>query len=577
VFNGEGSRVVDQVVEALAGDADLYQRSPPGELVRVVMAAEDDAKGARAPMRARQPFVQVLPLPALWEHVSRAVVLLKFSKRENDWLPTDPPKDHLQALLSRQSWVGIRQFSGIVETPTMRPDGSIIDRPGHDARTGYVFIPAADYPPVPENPTQAQARAALAELQDFFCDFPFARPEHLSVVLAAATSIIVRPAIDGPVPAFVFDAATPGTGKTLLLDAVSVIACGRPASRTTFPRDEEELEKVLAGYAIKAPPLVPFDNLGVQAGGHPIAFGGGPLDKVLTAHGAVDLRVLGKTGQPTLQWYSVIVATGNNVDVLGDTVRRTLMARVEAKEERPDERDPLEFKHHPLLDILRAAHPRLVWCVLVIVRAYIAAERPDMRTGTIGGYDSWAALVPPALVYAGAPNPLLARASSEDGASDGREHMGVILSQWKRIDENFQGLLAARVKELLWPSDRLPREYTRDQDELREAFVALIPRVRPGEPPTTDQIGRVFRRWKGRVVGGLKLVIDGAENHSKLWRPVPAVRTPRCRCRMNSGCDCAPCNRCGLCTWPHCYPHGEPFAEPIPEAHCTGHNSGESD
>ncbi|MDI1444221.1 hypothetical protein [Polyangium sp. 6x1] len=529
--------MIDRVVEALAADPDLYQRCPPGELIRVIRAADNEAhfdgggvereaSRVRAPMRARQPFVQVLPLPALWEHVSNAVVLLKYSKQEADWLPTDPPKAHLEAIMSRQRWNGIRDFAGIVETPTMRPDGSIIDTPGHDARTGFVYIPAADYAPIPERPSRDDARAALAELQDYFCDFPFARPEHLSVVLAAAMSIIVRPAIDGPVPAFVFDAATPGTGKTLLLDAVSVIACGRPASRTTFPRDEEELEKVLAGYAIKAPPLVPFDNLGVQPGGHPIAFGGGPLDKVLTAHGAVDLRVLGKTGQPTLQWYSVIIATGNNVDVLGDTVRRTLMARVEAKEERPDERDPRAFKHHPLLDILRTQHPRLVWCVLVIVRAYIAAERPDMSTGTIGGYDKWAELIPPALVHAGAPNPLLARAEPDDGASDGREHMGVILQQWKELDPEHKGLLAQQVKELLWPADRTPKEYDKRYDGLRSAFAALIPRFQAGTPPTTDQVGKVFRRWKGRVVGALKIAQVGEQRGVKLWAPVAKAARP---------------------------------------------------
>ena len=61
--------------------------------------------------------------------------------------------------------------------------------------------------------------------------------------------MVARPAIVGAVPAFIFDASSPGSDKTLQADIVSLIATGRVSGGMGFPADDEELERVLGGYA----------------------------------------------------------------------------------------------------------------------------------------------------------------------------------------------------------------------------------------------------------------------------------------------------------------------------------------
>ena len=39
----------------------------------------------------------------------------------------------------------------VSETPTLRPDGTIIQEPGYDAATATLYLPNAEFPPVPDD------------------------------------------------------------------------------------------------------------------------------------------------------------------------------------------------------------------------------------------------------------------------------------------------------------------------------------------------------------------------------------------------------------------------------------------
>jgi putative DNA primase/helicase len=55
--------------------------------------------------------------------------------------PCDPPAAVASILAELGDWPNTPPLAGIVEGPTMRPDGSIIDTPGYDAATGLYFDP----------------------------------------------------------------------------------------------------------------------------------------------------------------------------------------------------------------------------------------------------------------------------------------------------------------------------------------------------------------------------------------------------------------------------------------------------
>src|SRR5262249_43271502 len=153
------------------------------------------------------------------------------------------------------------------ETPVLRPDGSVLDAPGYDPATGLLYEPGAVFPPVPPTPSLADAKGAADQLLRLVDEFPFARAEHRAAWLAAALTPLARFAVAGPCPLFVFDANPPGSGKTLLVDAVSIIATGREAARTPLPPSDEELHKVITAVALAGDRLMLIDNVAAPLGG----------------------------------------------------------------------------------------------------------------------------------------------------------------------------------------------------------------------------------------------------------------------------------------------------------------------
>ena len=81
-----------------------------------------------------------------------------------------------------------------INAPTLRPDGSILDKPGYDAATGLLFVnTAVDFPPIPQQPTYEHAQAALAFLfNEVLSGFPFARAHDKSAALSSILTACVR-------------------------------------------------------------------------------------------------------------------------------------------------------------------------------------------------------------------------------------------------------------------------------------------------------------------------------------------------------------------------------------------------
>jgi len=327
---------------------------------------------------------------------------------------------------------------------------------------------------------------------------------------------VARPAIRGSVPGFIFDANTRGSGKTLVADFVAIAATGRAAARMTWPSDDVELEKILGSYALRAASLICFDNLTRP-------FGGGPLDRVLTADDFVELRVLGKSEVPALRWRSVALASGNNVDTLGDTSRRVLLARLESELENPEER--AGFRIGDLRAWTRQHRPRLVAAALTILRAFACAGRPRLEGRNWGSFEIWTALVPAALVFAGAANPLEARPLAEGREDQEKQALTALLAGWPRLDPGG-GLSAKSAIELLYSIERLRGQAAPDGfDDLRDAIESLVG-VAMGKPPSVHKVGCQLRRLRRRVVGGRMLDATNDRNGIARWQ---VVDTPSAR------------------------------------------------
>ena len=158
----------------------------------------------------------------------------------------------------------VRRISAVVEAPTLRADGTVLSAPGYDARSQLLFLPSCQFPEVPTAPTREQGLAAIAELLDVVCDFPFETDAYRSAWLAFVLTLVARPAIAGACPMFLFDAAAASSGKTMLVDVAAAIATGRDAPHSTLPTSEDGIKKVVTTALVEGKQLYLFDNVDTE-------------------------------------------------------------------------------------------------------------------------------------------------------------------------------------------------------------------------------------------------------------------------------------------------------------------------
>lgn len=514
---------VDEAIQALRADENLYQREKKLVCVTRVsreqssdspFVATDDGQTHRQLIEGTPQIVEI-EIPTLRERLTEVAVFQKWVEKTQRLVPIIPTDEIVSGVHKRKGeWPGIRNIIGVIETPIMRSDGSIIQKEGYDRHTQYVYMPGNKFPDVTDAKcTEANARWSFDFLKEIFEDFPYVTAAHRSVPIAAILTLIARTAILGSIPAFLFDASTRGSGKTLQTDAIAMVATGRGAPRMNYTVDEIELEKILAGYAMKGSSFICLDNVPAMR-----PFGGGPIDRVITARDDVELRVLGANKVLTLPWRALIMATGNNMSLYGDTGRRVLMARLEPTEENPEHRT--KFRHDDLLGWIRKERPRLVAASLCILRSYFRAGRPDMGCARWGSFEEWSRLIPHAIKFAGGADPMLARPEGEEEVDQELRSIRCFLTRIREAmgDDDFR---LSSVIELLYKCER-----QHDSDgfqDVRDAIELIVGRrglKHEGKMliPDPVEFGRKLAAFKGRVISGLRLTSKTGGGGIMRWR-----------------------------------------------------------
>ncbi len=521
-----------EAIDALKRDEDLYQRETKLVFVTRVnreqsdnseLVTGDDGQIHRQLVEG-SPQICEMETPTLRERLSKVADFQKWNNKSQCYVPFIPTDEIVGAVKKRKKWPGIRSLIGIVETPILRPDGKIVQTEGYDPSTKYLYIPGENFPEVfDEKATQENAKWAFKFLSECFADFPYVSEAHRAVPVAAILTLIARPAILGSIPAVLFDASTRGSGKTLQTDAIATVATGRGAPRMNYTSDDVELEKILAGYALRGSSFICLDNIpGMRA------FGGGPMDRVITARDDVELRILGATKIVTLPWRALIMATGNNISFHGDTSRRVIMARLEPTEEKPEQRT--KFKHEDLLAWIRGQRPRLVSAALLILRAFFRAGCPNMGCARWGSFEEWGRLIPNAIVFAGGADPMGARPEGDEEVDDQLRSIKTIVTWLRKTlgDEEFR---LSSVVELLYKSERTPDPvnggYKSDGlEDIRDAIAALVGKRGMKQEgrltyPDPVELGRRLAGFKGRVISGLRLLTRTGGGGVMRWYVVP--------------------------------------------------------
>ncbi len=451
----------------------------------------------------------------------------------------------MRAIHEAGEWVSVRPLAGVLEHPSLVP-GGVLDAPGYHEPTGYYYHPAIGFGPIRTALTQPECAELQRKLWVHLCyDFPYrgmgypapgsgqsdpdgaaryalarARPDAWGV-LAAIYTLLARPAILGDTPAIIFDASTPGAGKGLQVDVVLLVVFGRILGKLTGPTTgggeaDHALEQMLGGEARAGAACVVLDEITGL-------FGGPPINKVLTSGGRTKLRILGVTETAEHDWRAVLLGAGNNVGTRDNTHRRTILPRLEPPIERPEEHTG--FRHPKLPDWIRAHRVELVTAALEVMTGYRAAGSPDMGIPEWGGgFEEWT-MIARAIVWAGGGNILGCRPSADPEARNEEAiRMGLILDALEKLAPgDGSGITIGRLLDALYTPDVI-RGRSADGEPLRpdgyedaRDAINAATGAKGGRKPDSEPLGKVFRTWKKRPIGGRQLQPLGLAGKVQRW------------------------------------------------------------
>jgi putative DNA primase/helicase len=470
------------------------------------------ARGVKPPRwlhrPADAPVIVEVQARYLEELATRATRWEKYDKRGKCWQEVAPPAWFVETLQGRPTWP-FPLLEGIVHSPTIRPDGSVLDLPGYDVDTGLFFDSnGTTFPTIPLHPTLDDTRTAIGHLQEAVMNFPFTEPWHFAAWLSAVLSVVCRYTIMGCVPMHGITTTTRGSGKSLLADTIAIIGTGRLAARWSQVDQEDEERKRLLSLALDGDPLVCIDNVTAPLGSAALAL-------ALTAPSIKD-HILGKTQTLEAPMSAVFLCTGNNMQYVGDLARRVIPIALDPRMERLEERTG--FQHNPLLPWVQQERPRLTVAALTIVKASFEAGCPTQSVTPLGSFEVWSDLIRQALVWAGEADPCEGRKDIEVTSNPEFETLGTLLHAWKACYPHKSVTLKQVLDDIHQYAQHVGPETTRNEwNDLQDAPGSCDQKY-DGKSLRSEPIGYALRKWQGRIIDGMRLVKAGTYNRAMQWQ-----------------------------------------------------------
>lgn len=489
--------VNDKVIETLTQKADLYCYAG-----RLAVVRPKSSTG-----QLLELMIQILPEANLREFISSSCRFYSGGGAKSHKF-VRVPGWCTKAIFSRGHWRGIPTLAGIVNHPVFRHDGTILQKNGFDRTTGVYVNMVSEFPPVPDAPSAEEVAAAIQLLQDVVSDFPFKDGASRSAWLASVFTPLVRDAHnDRTGPLFLISANDSGAGKGLLADVTWLIVTGRLAEETPAPANNEEMRKLISTYVRSGARMVLFDDV---AG----SLGCASLNAALTGTTWND-RLLKENSLIEGPLRITFYATGNNVDLKGDMVRRVCRISLETVDEHPEERSG--FKYPRLIEHVRAHRPALVAAALTILRGYVAAGRPAQNLTAWGSFGDWSNIVRATLVWSGLPDPADTIVDLRETSDEDADALRLLYeSLWQLTKpgtgKRCQELIAiARGVEV----SMFQRQFAADLKEGIEGLCGI-----PILQVDHQKLGTVLRRYRNRMIEGkvLRCVKSNGHNH---WRIEP--------------------------------------------------------
>lgn len=378
----------------------------------------------------------------------------------------------------------LRPLRGVTHTPLLRRDGTVLDAEGYDEPTRRLYLPPAGMGAlrVPMAPTEVELATALNLIMAMIQDFPFNTDHDRANYLAMLLTPLLRELIPPPYKMGLINAHQRGSGKSLLAWILRTLHGG--VLRGDVPESGAEFRKQITSVLLTTTaPVVQFDNVRKVSASQ--------LDALLTSEDWTD-RVLGSSVDVWARNDRLWIATGNNILLGGDLVRRVLWASIDPQDPRPEERT--NFVIPDLKNWVAARRGELLAALLTLVRAWVVAGRPTGERVGEDDYSRWIEACRGILQVAGV-----------EGVVGHRETVRQTESEEDDEWADFLSALYAHFGEREWTAKEASAAWL--QDAAPERMDADNARV----------IGVWLRNHQGRWAGGY-CVRGRAGRNAVLWR-----------------------------------------------------------
>ena len=421
--------------------------------------------------------------------LARSAHFVKLKRK--DFVTVAPPMNVVRDLLALAS-LPLPVLTRIVEVPTFTRRGDLIVTPGFHPASGIYFDNRGKLtiPPIPREPSDQQmydARDFL--LNDLLGDFPFVSDADRAHAVCLPLEPIVRDMIEGPCPNHLIDAPAAGTGKTLLADTLLRTVSGLVGVMTETQNDDEWRKRFTAMFR-EGRAIVLIDNVR-----HPLT--SGAISTALTLTEWED-RLLGLNETIIVPVRCTWVTTGNNVRMSDEIARRTIPTRIDAKMDRPFERDPEKFRHPNLRTWASTNRGHIIGALLVLAQVWITRGRPAPKVRPLGSFESWSVVVGGILECAGIKGFLGNISELYDRADDdGRRWRLFVETWWEKFADQEM-----KVAELLPIATELDLALGRAEKDHARSIT----------------LGKRLAARRDQVLGEYQITQSGTSRRAVLWR-----------------------------------------------------------
>lgn len=328
--------------------------------------------------------------------------------------PAKMPEGLAKRILDRSNYPAVGEIRAAVPLSVVRPDGSVAFEQGLDAATGLYVVTGG-------RPAQVLApealREAVSRVWQPFSLFPYADEAAKATTFAAMLTSVSRAAM-GSAPAFIVNAQTPGTGKTLLSEAVLSLT-GERVGAVNIKEDKAEQGKQITAILDTGPLTVLFDNVIGQLKAT------SDLCSALTSP-VYTSRILGQSKTISLVNRAVWFLNGNNVTVVGDMNRRILPINLDSGEN-PERR---RFEFDPT-QVVRENLESLRSDLINILATYRANGMATQALDGLASFEQWNRLVRGCVLWLGWADPLMAM-QAQQAQDPVTAKMGLLMAAWEQ-------------------------------------------------------------------------------------------------------------------------------------------------